>query len=228
MRKPKPRTRGLTLIEVLVALSIMAVLALLSWRVIDGMTRTQTVTRDHSEHWLNWQTALAQWQTDLDATTTTGTLGPIDFDGRVLRLTRRDNNDPSEPALRVVAWTVRSTDAQSAGRHWLRWSSPLLHDRKSLEDAWGAAQTWGQNTSNAPTGQSLALVAVQSWTLFYHLGGSWTNPLSDAGTDNNATAQQRRTPDGIRLVLTLPDTGLATGTISKDWANPTLGGDKTQ
>ncbi len=227
MPKPTPATRGLTLIEVLVALSIMAVLALLSWRVIDGMTRTQAVTRDHSEHWLNWQTALAQWQTDLDAMTATGTLGPIDFDGRVLRLTRRDNNDPSEPALRVVAWTAGSAE-NTAQRHWSRWSSPPFHDRKSLEEAWNAALAWGQNTSNAPAGQSLALVAVQSWTLFYHLGGSWTNPLSDAGTDNNATTQQRRTPDGIRVVLTLPDSGTASGTISKDWANPTLGGDKTQ
>ena len=41
--------RGFTLIEVLVALAIMAVMAVMSWQAIDGMTRTQERARTHAE-----------------------------------------------------------------------------------------------------------------------------------------------------------------------------------
>ena len=34
------RSRGFTLVELLVAIVVMSMLALLSWRSIDGMTRT--------------------------------------------------------------------------------------------------------------------------------------------------------------------------------------------
>jgi general secretion pathway protein J len=221
------RNQGLTLIEVLVALSIMAVLALLSWRVIDGMAKTQTIARDHSDHWLNWQTTMAQWQTDLDAMADAGTVGPLDFDGRVLRLTRRDSANDARPEMRVVAWTVQTAPSGTTP-HLMRWTSRPFHDQTELQNAWNAALAWGQNTSTATAGQALPLVAVQSWSLFYHRGGSWTNPLSDAGPDNTPNPQRRRAPDGIRLTLTLPDTGLSTGTLSKDWVNPTVGGDKTQ
>ena len=217
------------------ALSVMAVLALLSWRVVDGMVTTQTVTRSHSQHWLNWQTALAQWQTDLDAATDTPTTAPIDFDGRVLRVTRRDTSQPDQPALRVVAWALKpaTVHTDEGGDptnlpvlHLWRWASPPLRDAAALASAWNAAQTWGQNTGNTPDAQALPLLPVQAWTLYYHLGGTWTNPLSATGTDN--TPQPRRAPDGVRLTLTLPDTGPASGTLTKDWGNPLLGGDKTQ
>ena len=39
------RQRGFTLVELLVALMVMALLAVLSWRGLDGMTRAQTQTQ---------------------------------------------------------------------------------------------------------------------------------------------------------------------------------------
>ncbi|MDO9134805.1 type II secretion system protein J, partial [Hydrogenophaga sp.] len=44
-----PRSKGFTLIELLVAIAVMAMLALLSWRSIDGMSRTQTITQERSD-----------------------------------------------------------------------------------------------------------------------------------------------------------------------------------
>ena len=41
--RPGPM-RGLTLIELLVALALLSLLALLSWRTLDGMTRAQSIT----------------------------------------------------------------------------------------------------------------------------------------------------------------------------------------
>ena len=41
--------RGFTLIELLVAVGLMALMATLSWRGIDGMTRAQAQMRQHSD-----------------------------------------------------------------------------------------------------------------------------------------------------------------------------------
>ncbi|MDO5087964.1 MAG: prepilin-type N-terminal cleavage/methylation domain-containing protein [Comamonadaceae bacterium] len=65
-RLPRP-ARGFTLVEVLVALTIMAVMAGLSWRAIDGMARAQAHTRQHADGVLALQAGLAQWRADLDA-----------------------------------------------------------------------------------------------------------------------------------------------------------------
>ena len=61
------RNRGFTLIEVLVALTIMAVMAMLTWRGIDGMVRAQDSTRRYTDDVLALQAGLAQWRADLDA-----------------------------------------------------------------------------------------------------------------------------------------------------------------
>ena len=41
--------RGFTLIELLVAIVVMSMLALLSWRSLDGMTRTQNITQQRAD-----------------------------------------------------------------------------------------------------------------------------------------------------------------------------------
>ena len=61
------KPRGFTLIEVLVALSIMAVMAALTWRGIDGMARAQAATQRYTDDVLTLQAGLTQWRADLDA-----------------------------------------------------------------------------------------------------------------------------------------------------------------
>ena len=74
--------RGFTLIELLTAVAIMALLALLSWRAIDGMGRTQTVTQSRSESQQRLQAGLLQWTLDLDAITDTLVAGgEVNFTG---------------------------------------------------------------------------------------------------------------------------------------------------
>ena len=45
----KTRQGGFTLIELMVAISIMALMAVLSWRGLDGMTRAQALTSQRSD-----------------------------------------------------------------------------------------------------------------------------------------------------------------------------------
>jgi len=222
------RSRGLTLIELLVALALLSLLALLSWRTLDGMARAQSITQQHSDHWRGWQTALAQWDADLDAVVGTERLAPLDYDGRVLRLTRSDP-DPgtgAAPALRVVAWGLQ-TDPATGQRRWARWTSSPVRRTAELEQAWQQAAQWGRNPSAQDLQQQTLLTPVASWQLFYHRGGAWSNPQSAEGTAAEPQANGVTgpvLPDGVRLLLTLPANGSPNGVLARDWTRPTLTG----
>jgi general secretion pathway protein J len=51
---------GLTLIELLIAVALMAILSLLGWRGLDALMHTQEVTQKHTQYTANVQTSLAQ------------------------------------------------------------------------------------------------------------------------------------------------------------------------
>ena len=107
---PLVRQRGFTLIELLVALAVMALLAIVSWRGLDGMVRAQQQTRQRGDELLVLQAALAQWGADLDAVLPLAHTVPLDWDGQVLRITRRSSAVPDPGAL-VVAWARRNVQS---------------------------------------------------------------------------------------------------------------------
>ena len=88
-------TGGFTLVELLVAIAVMAMMALLSWRGIEGMRRAQNQLQTRADDSLSLQVGLAQWRTDLDAVVSLAGTPALDWDGRVLRLTRRSAAPPA-------------------------------------------------------------------------------------------------------------------------------------
>jgi general secretion pathway protein J len=241
------RLRGFTLIELLVALVLMAVMAALSWRGLDAMQRHQSSLARHSQEVLSLQNGLAQWAADLEALETQPGQSSMDWDGRALRLLRRGSQSAGE-GLVVVAW---AQGQRAQGSVWLRWSSPPLTNRAQMLVAWSQAALWAQNPGDAERLREVIIVPLSSWQIVYFRGGAWSNPLSSAdqvqgtpaapaggvsGAVMDMTKQesvsvtpqaQTKTealPDGVRLVLTLPDGGAVSGTITRDWSRSGLGG----
>ena len=247
----KNQNHGFTLIELLVAITIMALLAVLSWRGLDGMARAQTQTSQRADEVLTLQAGLAQWKVDLDSLTQTPYASSLDWDGRVLRLTRR--TVPVGDGLIVVAWTRRS----DAGGQWLRWQSPVLRSVGAWDDAWSRAMQWAQNASTEDRAREVLVVPLEDWQIFYFRSDAWTNPLSsDAAASTpaastpaastpatstptattsaatnpppaGAVVSQATVPEGIRLVLTLPPGLAISGKLTLDWVRPSLIGDKS-
>ena len=236
------KSAGFTLIELMVAVSVMALLAMLSWRGLDGMTRVQSQTQAKTDGVLALQAGLAQWQTDLDALTQlpqitgAGNIGnALDYDGQVLRLIRRyaETKVPAAngtsaalatESIRVVAWSQRGMDGKS---YWLRWQSPALRTRAELQAAWLEAAQWSQNPSDADKKREVTIAAIDKWQIYYYRNNAWSNAQSSADVNTLIPGTKAAAlPDGVRLVLTLsPDQALV-GNITRDWLLPTVGGGK--
>ena len=216
-------SKGFTLVEVLVAIGVMAVLALMSWRGIDAMLRTQTNLEQRAHQISTLQAGLAQWQTDLSRlSSSTSGITAWDWDGKVLRLTR-DGVSAGE-GLRVVAWTWR-TSLNGSG-DWLRWQSAALTTQAAWQEAWQNAAIWSQTPTENLRASEVSIHALTGWQLFVHRGGNWTNPLSSdaTGSTSSTAINTSRVPDGVRLLLELPSQSAMTGRITIDWVRQTLTG----
>ena len=224
------RRRGFTLVEVLVALAVMALMALMSWRGVDAMLRAQSALQQRADDLQTLQAGLAQWQSDLNRLVSNPRpdLPAWDWDGKVLRLTREAVQP--EDGLQVVAWSWREDSASSP---WLRWQSPPLRTHSEWQMAWQNARLWSQTPTAELRALEVPIQALAGWQLFVHLGGSWTNPLSNtttpaANTGNTANpatpARAATVPDGVRLLLDLPATGPLAGRLTLDWVRPSFTG----
>lgn len=213
--------RGFTLIEMLVALTIMAVMAGLGWQAIDNMARTHTITSEQSQSTLRLSASMEQWTTDLDRVQTVPGQAAMAFDGLVLRLVRRDgaDSDTASRGLRVVAWAVRT---EPEGTRWARWQSRPMTDTASVRQAWGRAGQWARGAKLASeAGDSAVVMApVDRWQVYFHRGGTWVNPQSAVGGAPEAT--DNSLPDGVRITLDGLQAPGFQGKLQRDWVQPLL------
>jgi general secretion pathway protein J len=204
------RSGGFTLVEVLVALLIMALLAALAWRALDGILRARDDSRVTIDRTVRLATVLTQWEQDLQAVYDSEVVPPVAFDGQTLRLTRR-----TEGGVALVAWSVRSG-------LWQRWAGPAYARAGELQQAWLQSQ---QLQGSEPGHVTLSDGASQ-WQIYFNRDGQWSNaqstgnlvaaPLTPAG--GAATPPREAMPEAVRLVITL-----AAGTLTRDIALGTGG-----
>ena len=201
---------GFTLVEMLVAIALMALMGVMAWRGLSSIQGAQIRLAQHADDTLALQAGLGQWAADLDAIALQANTPSLAWDGRVLRVLRRGSASPGD-GLRVVGWSQRQVDGIA---YWLRWQSPSLRTRAELDAAWGQAARWGQNPSSEDQLREVRISPLSQWQIFYFRNNAWTNPQSSASaTDANAL------PEGVRLVLTLPAGQAISGVLTRDWAS---------
>jgi len=123
-------------------------------------------------------------------------------------------------------------EVDGTGR-WLRWQSPPVRTRAEWTEAWARAAQWARTPSSAERERETLLMPLAGWQLYYYRGGAWANaqsantgaslPQAPGGLSSTAAS----IPEGVRLQLTLPEGGALAGVVTRDWANPLLGGGKS-
>jgi general secretion pathway protein J len=202
---------GFTLVEVLVALLVMAVMASMAWQGVDGIVRARDSNQDRLERALRLNTVISQWEQDLASLQETAVVpSALSFDGASLRLVRR-----TPGGLQLVVWSLRP---DGAGNSWLRWAGPAVTTSGGLQDSWLRSQQF-QGTE---PGQLRTLAGVAQWQVYFFARNAWTNAQSSgdvaaAPAPGASSVQQRfELPSGVRLVLSFaPDSGLG-GSLIRD------------
>jgi len=204
------KLRGFTLVEVLVALFVMAIVALMAWQGIDGILRTREISAGQVDRTLRLQSVIAQWEQDLAAVQDTLIVPALSFDGASLRMTRE-----ADSGMQVVAWSLRGTD-------WVRWAGPPVTGAGSLREQWlQSLQLLGNEG-----GHLLALSGLADWQVYFFRDNGWSNaqstgnivPAAPAAPASGVPVARTRValPSGVRVLLTMgPESGFS-GSLTRD------------
>jgi len=202
-----PRSRcaaGFTLVEVLVALLILAVVAAMSWQGVDAIVRSRDIAGQKVEQQLRLQSVIGQWEADVREVQDSTVVPALAFDGASLRLTRR-----SAQGMQVVVWSLR-------GGSWTRWAGPVVTRSQALRDQWLQSQQLLGNEA----GQLRAITGVSGWQVYFWRGNAWSNAQSSADTEAAAGVPggtvRQLLPGGVRLVLAFAEGGGLAGNLTRD------------
>ncbi len=207
------RARGFTLVEVLVAMLVMAIMAAMAWQGVDGIVRTRDTSQARLEQTLRRNTVIAQWDQDLASIQDSAAVPQqLSCDGATVRLTRRTPN-----GLQVVAWSLRPADSGAA---WERWAGPAVTTTSELQDSWlRSLQLQG-----GETGSLRALTGLSGWQVYFFQGNAWANcqstgdiaPVAAPAASGAPAAPRQALPKGVRVVLSFaPGSGVA-GDLTRD------------
>lgn len=201
----KNARRGFTLVELLVAISILGMVAVLGWRGLDGIVRARANLTDQMEVTRGMQLAFAQMQSDCEHLTAAGLVGDrptLDAgDGR-LTLVRTVFLENTASRVEVIAY--RLVDGVL-----LRRESVPTRDLAQLDILWKAA------ISDTDTTPPVALQAnISAMQMLVWQNGTWrqsviaqpvsstaaamANPVVAAAT---AAAASALVPQGLQVAM---------------------------
>ena len=192
---PTPRAqRGFTLVELLVAISILAIVAVLGWRGLDSIVRARASLTAQMETTRGMQLAFAQLQSDCEHITPPDVINnrPFLLTGTDRITLVREVFTENQPArLQVVSYRV-------VNGMLLRRESNVTRDLAELDGLWQAG------ISDADTGNSVALQGgVAGMQVLVWQNGGWRQAV--AATGNSGLAQQligaNQAPTGLQVAL---------------------------
>jgi general secretion pathway protein J len=175
---------GFTLVELLVAIGILAMVAVMGWRGLDGIVRARFAVTEQMETTRGMQLAFAQMQSDAERMVDPKNIPTRPYfmsDSQSLVLVRVVTEEDAPSRLQVVSYRIENNSL-------VRRESVATRELAQLDVLWKAA------TSNLSTGQGVKLqdgvlgMGVRIWN------GSWVVPTS-------ALVGEAGSPTGLEVAL---------------------------
>ena len=194
------RHKGLTLVELLVAISVLGFVAVLGWRGLDSIVRARIALTSDLEQTRGMQLAFAQLQSDCAHLVSPSALPnriPLAVGQGQLTLVRTVFADNQPSRLQVIAYRVR--DGVLSRRE-----SAATRDLRELDTLWQTA------VNDTDTGHAVTLQSdVAAMTMRLWINGGWRTEADAVITIGGSTATPS-IPTGLEATMQLRgrDTGM--------------------
>ena len=188
--------RGLTLVELLVAISVLAIVAVLGWRGLDGIVRARITLASDLEKTRGMQLTFAQLQSDclhLASPTILLNRPAIQAKPAQLNLVRTAFAESQPSRLQVVSYQVKEGVL-------IRRESAATRDLNELDSIW---QTAIKNTDDSPNVTLQSGVSAMTMRLWFAGSNGWSAPFIASTTTQLSPATTPPAPTGLEVSLQL-------------------------
>ena len=193
--------RGFTLVELLIAISVLAIVAVLGWRGLDSIVRARVALNSELEETRGLQLAFAQMQSDAAHIAPTASIGnrpPLEVQGGRLTMVRTVFVDNQPSRVQVVAYRIENGVL-------IRRESVATRDLAQLDTAWTAALNDADQTQAVVLQSDVNRMAIRTWGSD---GMGWRSSPEDGSTgmtpgDTPTPASQSGAEKFLGLEVTL-------------------------
>lgn len=191
----RTHARGFTLIEVLVAIALMALLSTTAYQGISAMLDARARIESAAQSTQSMHRALSQWNNDWEAASQLRMQAGVFYSGAAIRMIRFDPQGIGQ----IVAWRYTPEGLERA----------LFPRVPSVEELhlqfMTITEEWATRGTASPGITLTRWPEIAGFQMYYFVGNAWANPYS-------TFSEQQGWPSAVRLELKTNH-----GFISSDW-----------